>query len=210
MTIETANSNLNSNQVILGFRRKYCLRLVNGVYVNRLIFLVSKQRQEFRKAIFYRDFTTFYPLCSIPGIPLALYPKQNRKEGNRKMVEKTGVLDGKTFLSEFGKKHAKTEGNDELVFKNGKFRSIACDPYGFGEGAYTFTVNGEAITFEPETFSTSEGKIKWIGTVKGNTLKGSFTWHRLGKWYRVNRAPLEYWVKGELKADEELIEGLNP
>ena len=117
------------------------------------------------------------------------------------MAKKIGVLDGKTFLSEFGKKDAKTEGNDELVFKNGKFRSISCDPYGFAEGDYTATVSEEVITFEAETFSTSEGKIKWIGTVKDNMLKGSFIWHRLGKWHRVNKAPIEYWVKGELKAD---------
>jgi hypothetical protein len=124
------------------------------------------------------------------------------------MAEKIGVLDGKTFLSEFGRKDAKTDGNDELVFKDGKFRSTACDPYGFGEGDYTATVNQEAITFEAETFSTSEGKIKWIGTVKGNTLKGSFAWHKLGKWYRVNKAPIEYWIKGDLKADYELIQGV--
>jgi hypothetical protein len=115
------------------------------------------------------------------------------------MVEKTGALDGKIFVGEFGKKGRETEGMDELIFKDGKFRSTCCDSYGFGDAPYTTTVNGDAITFEAETFSTSEGKIKWIGTVKGNILNCSFTRHKLGKWYRVSKEPKEYWVRAQLK-----------
>lgn len=82
------------------------------------------------------------------------------------MSEKIGVLDGKTFLSEFGKKGAKTEGNDELVFENGQFRSVARDSYCFGEGDYTATVSKEAITFEAETFSTSEARSSGLELLK--------------------------------------------
>ena len=116
------------------------------------------------------------------------------------MAEKTGVLDGKVFVGEFGKINQKAEGKDELIFQDGKFRSTCCDPYGFGDSAYIAMVNGDMITFEAETFSTSEGKIKWSGVVKNDTLDGTFTWHRLGKWYRVSKAPIEYWIKGQLKA----------
>jgi hypothetical protein len=115
------------------------------------------------------------------------------------MVERTGALDEKIFVGEFGKKGRETEGMDELIFKDGKFRSTCCDPYGFGDAPYTATVDGDAITFEAETFSTSEGKIKWSGTIKDDMLDGTFTWHKLGKWYRVNKAPIEYWIKGQLK-----------
>ena len=116
------------------------------------------------------------------------------------MAEKTSVLDGKIFVGKFGKKGQRAEGKDELAFQDGKFRSACCDPYGFGDSSYITTVIGDTITFEAETFSTSEGKIKWRGVIKNKSLDGTFTWHRLGKWYRVSKAPIEYWIKGQLKA----------
>ncbi len=115
------------------------------------------------------------------------------------MSEKTDALDGKTFFGEFGRKDEKVEGNDELIFKDGRFRSTVCDQYGFGDGDYTAAVKGDATAFEAETFSVNEGKIKWSGKIKGNVLHGTFTWHRPGKWYRVSKAPVEYWIRGQLK-----------
>jgi hypothetical protein len=114
-------------------------------------------------------------------------------------VAQAGALDGKTFVGEFGKKGKKTEGKDELIFKDGKFHSKACDPYGFGDGVYTATVSGDTTTFETETGSTKEGKIKWMGTVKGDVIDVTYTWYRSPKWYRFSNAPIEYWFKGELK-----------
>lgn len=116
------------------------------------------------------------------------------------MAEKTSALDGKVFVGEFGKINQKAEGKDELVFQDGRFRSTCCDPYGFNDSTYITIANGDTITFEAETFSTSEGKIKWRGIIKSGTLDGTFTWYRLGKWYRVSKAPIEYWIKGQLKA----------
>lgn len=116
------------------------------------------------------------------------------------MAEKINVLDGRTFVGEFGKKGQKAEGKDELVFQDGKFRSICCDPYGFGDASYIATVDRDITTFEAEAFSTSEGKIKWKGVIKNDSINGTFTWHRLGKWYRVSKAPIEYWIKGQLRA----------
>lgn len=104
----------------------------------------------------------------------------------------TGTLDGKSFVGEFGQKGKKTEGKDELIFKDGKFHSKACDPYGFGDGVYTATVGGDTTTFETETESAKEGKIKWMGIVKGDTLDGTFTW------YKGSKAPKEYWIKAQL------------
>jgi hypothetical protein len=115
------------------------------------------------------------------------------------MSGKMGVIDGKDFLSEFGQKGKNAEGKDELIFKDCRFRSTACDPYGFGDGDYTALVNGDDTTFEAETFSVNEGKIKWSGKIKGNVLDGTFTWHKPGKWYRVSKAPVEYWIRGQLK-----------
>ena len=46
-----------------------------------------------------------------------------------------GALDGKMFAGEYGKTGKKAEGRDELIFKDGRFRSTACDPYKFSDAA---------------------------------------------------------------------------
>ena len=65
------------------------------------------------------------------------------------------TLDGRNFdgiVLECGK----TSGDaDTLIFKGGRFRSTACDRYGYGDGAYTATRSGEEIVFEAETESAA-------------------------------------------------------
>ena len=107
--------------------------------------------------------------------------------------ETAGTIDGKVFVGEFGKKGQGTEDRDTFVFKDGKFRSTACDAYGFKEGDYTARVSGAAISFEAKTTSPKEGEIQWAGAVKGEIIEGSFTWYKQGK------PPREYWIKGQLK-----------
>ena len=106
--------------------------------------------------------------------------------------EPKGALDGKTFVGETGEKGktaAKME-NDTLQFANGKFRSSACDPYGFTEAPYTATTAADgSIQWTSEATSSKEGRILWKGTVKGDALTGTFTWTKAGQ------APIEYWVK---------------
>ena len=58
------------------------------------------------------------------------------------------ALDGRNFDG-IVLKCGETSGDaDTLSFKDGRFRSSACDPYGYGDGAYTATQSGEAIAFE--------------------------------------------------------------
>ncbi len=104
-----------------------------------------------------------------------------------------GTLDGKTFVGQLGEKGKEKGDNDTFTFADGKFHSKACDPYGFGDAAYTTSINGDATTFETETVSSKEGKMKWAGTVKGEMLDGTVIW------YKGSKAPKEYWFKGELK-----------
>ena len=53
-----------------------------------------------------------------------------------------GALDGKTFAVETGEKGKSGGDKDTLTFKDGNFRSAGCDQYGFGDGAYTSSVQG--------------------------------------------------------------------
>ena len=98
------------------------------------------------------------------------------------------ALDGRNFdgiVLECGK----TSGDaDTLIFKDGRFRSTACDQYGYGDGPYTATRSGETVVFEAETESPKYGKLLWKGVVRGPRLDGTMTMVRDG------RAAGEKWV----------------
>jgi hypothetical protein len=85
------------------------------------------------------------------------------------------LLDGRSFhgiVLEAGK----TEGDaDTLLFEGGRFRSTACDRYGYGDGAYTARRDGERIHFDAETRSSTSGRLRWHGTVDGHRLDGTLT-----------------------------------
>ena len=98
------------------------------------------------------------------------------------------ALDGRNFdgiVLECGK----TSGDaDTLIFKDGRFRSTACDQYGYGDGPYKATRSGETVVFEAETESPQYGKLLWNGVVRGPRLDGTMTMVRDG------RATGEKWV----------------
>jgi hypothetical protein len=110
-----------------------------------------------------------------------------------------GPLDGKTFVVETGEKGKSGGDKDTLTFRDGNFRSAGCDQYGFGDGAYTSTVNGDAIQFEAVTTSPTKGKMTWKGTVQGDKIEVVYVWVDASHWYKPNPKPLEKWAKGEMK-----------
>jgi hypothetical protein len=103
-------------------------------------------------------------------------------------------LDGRTFDGVF-LEAGKTSGDaDTLIFKNGKFRSTACERYGYTEAPYKSSGNGEAVTFEAETKSPQYGTLIWTGTVRGKKLDATVMMERKGE------SPLENWVVAAEKA----------
>ena len=105
-------------------------------------------------------------------------------------------LDGKVFIGEAGEKGKPAdEKSDVISFADGKFHSSLCDQYGYGKGAYTAKVAGDAVAFEAETQSEKDGRLVWRGTLKGDVLEGSFTHYRKATWYRSNPEPVEHWFK---------------
>ena len=105
-------------------------------------------------------------------------------------------LDGRRFdgvVLECGK----TAGDaDSLIFEGGRFRSTACDRYGYGDGAYIATAQGDKLAFEAETVSPKYGSLRWLGTVTGARLDGTLTMLRDGQ------SAGEKWVlAGEVGAD---------
>ncbi|MFT3956730.1 MAG: hypothetical protein QM722_20810 [Piscinibacter sp.] len=91
------------------------------------------------------------------------------------------TLDGRSFhgvVLEAGK----TAGDaDTLIFAGGRFRSTACDRYGYGDGAYTVQLDGERVRFDAETESPRYGRLRWHGTIAGHRLDGTLTMLRDGQ-----------------------------
>jgi len=118
---------------------------------------------------------------------------------SRDVTAGQGSLDGKTFVVETGEKGKSGGEKDTLTFRDGNFHSAGCDQYGFGDGAYTSTVDGDPIRFEAVTTSPTKGKMTWKGTVQGDKIEVGYVWVDASHWYKPNPKPLEKWAKGELK-----------
>ena len=85
------------------------------------------------------------------------------------------ALDGRQFHG-IVLERGQTAGDAEtLVFENGRFRSTACDPWGYGDGAYTATAENGVITFDAQTESPTYGQLRWHGSVRGARLDGTLT-----------------------------------
>ena len=90
-------------------------------------------------------------------------------------------LDGRSFQGVFLER-GKTSGDaDTLIFKDGRFRSTACDQYHYGDGAYTARAADGAVSFEVRTESPKYGQLIWRGLVRGRRLDGTLTMVRDGK-----------------------------
>jgi hypothetical protein len=91
------------------------------------------------------------------------------------------TLDGRSFhgvVLEAGK----TAGDaDTLIFAAGRFRSTACDRYGYGDGAYQARDEGDRIVFDAETESPRWGRLRWQGAIRGKRLDGTLTMVRDGQ-----------------------------
>jgi hypothetical protein len=113
-------------------------------------------------------------------------------------VAAQGLLDGQRFVGDAGEKgKAASEKNDVITFAGGQFHSSACDKWNFSKAKYTSAKAGDAITFESETQSESDGRMVWRGTLTGDVLEGTFVHYRKPAWYRPNPEPVEYWFKSK-------------
>jgi hypothetical protein len=84
---------------------------------------------------------------------------------------------------------AKVAEADTLVFRAGRFESLTCREWTFGDAPYTL----EGATFTAETRSPTEGTMRWTGTFTGDHLKGTTVWTKTGQ------APIQYTFSGTRK-----------
>lgn len=98
-----------------------------------------------------------------------------------KRPESPLTLDGRRF-SGVVLERGKTAGDaDTLIFEGGRFRSTACDRYGYGDGVYRSQARDGSISFEAETESPQHGQLRWQGVVRGARLDGTLTMVRDGQ-----------------------------
>jgi len=98
------------------------------------------------------------------------------------------TLDGRSFEGVFIPR-GKTSGDaDTLIFKDGRFRSIACDRYGYSDAPYRTATAGDMTRFEAETQSAKYGRLLWTGLVRDGKLDARAVMVREGK------PDLENWV----------------
>jgi hypothetical protein len=103
-------------------------------------------------------------------------------------LAQAGDLDGRSFQGVFLER-GKTSGDaDTLVFKDGRFRSLACDRYGYSDAPYKASPNGDSVRFEAETQSAKYGRLVWNGVIRGNKLDATVMMVSDGK------KPVENWV----------------
>jgi hypothetical protein len=76
-------------------------------------------------------------------------------------------LDGMTFVGNNGEKGRELDPDEheEIVFEKGRFRSVSCEPYHFGDSAYSTKVIGKTIYFEASQpvhrMAKSFGEERW-------------------------------------------------
>ncbi len=112
--------------------------------------------------------------------------------------EVSHLLDGKTFVGKNGEKGRELDPfeDEEIIFQNGRFRSVSCEPYNFGSGEYLAEVVGKTIHFKALTESPTHGKIAWQGIVDGDTAEVTFVWTKERWYWNIHR---EYWFRGALR-----------
>lgn len=90
-------------------------------------------------------------------------------------------LDGRRFEGVFIPR-GKTSGDaDTLIFQDGRFRSTACEQYGYAEAPYKAQTAGDVTRFETETRSPQYGKLLWSGTVHKGKLDATVIMVREGQ-----------------------------
>jgi hypothetical protein len=111
-----------------------------------------------------------------------------------------GTLEGKVFVGHTGPLGSTAiDGEDEIIFKNGRFLSTACNNWGFGSAPYQAAVKPDGIHFEALTRSPRHGQIQWRGVMAGNTLEATYLWTK-HRWYWFD-AREERRFEGKLKVE---------
>jgi hypothetical protein len=127
----------------------------------------------------------FLPFCALALVAAAVSACSSTSEGSMSPQDKSvwmsareqngiGALDDKTFDVRLVTNGQGAGDPDTLEFAGGRFHSTACDPYGFGSGAYTTTKVDGGWDFRATCTNSAGGTNAWHGTVRGTSIDGGF------------------------------------
>jgi len=141
------------------------------------------------------------PATSLAAIAIALIsvtaiPSAIGATASPSTAPTVGLLDGKMFVAQSGEKGKQASNKDTIVFRDGRFLSEGCNPFGFKDAPYQATVDGGAVRFHAETYSPTHGTMVWDGIVRDDTIQATNTWTRKRWYWNIKK---EYWYKGQLK-----------
>src|SRR3990172_9506273 len=91
-------------------------------------------------------------LFSMASMPAGTARAAEGASGSQGTAPSQNFLDGKTFVAESGQKGKKASNKDTIVFRDGRFISEGCTPWGFGDAAYKAGIEGDGIRFHAQTF----------------------------------------------------------
>ena len=110
------------------------------------------------------------------------------------------ALDGAKFVGETGEQRKGDHHADTITFKDGIFRSLDCENWGFGSAPYSVEQQGETYLFTSTLVSPDLGTLEWKGTIIGDTANGTFRWtHK--RWYGTIKR--DYWFKGTRPSSQQ-------
>lgn len=135
-------------------------------------------------------------LFSMASMPAGTARAAEVAPGTQGTARSPNFLDGKTFVAESGEKGKKASNKDTIVFRDGRFISEGCTPWGFGDAAYKAGIEGDGIRFQAQTVSPTHGTMLWDGLVRGDAIEATSLWTR-DRWYWKMKK--EFWYRGQLK-----------
>ncbi len=103
-------------------------------------------------------------------------------------------LNGWQFKGETGEQGKNEHHEDVITFKDGMFRSLDCEEWGFGPAPYTVTKEGESYRFSAVLPSRNRGTLEWQGTITGDSATATFRWLHKRWYWTIDR---QYWFKGK-------------
>lgn len=108
-------------------------------------------------------------------------------------TSKNDPLDGLQFKGETGEQGKGDHHEDTITFKDGQFRSLDCESWGFGPAPYSVKKEGDTYHFSATLLSPKRGRLEWKGTITGDTAEGNFRWLHKRWYWTIDR---QYWFKG--------------
>jgi hypothetical protein len=108
------------------------------------------------------------------------------------------ALNGLQFAGQTGEKGKGDHHADTITFKNGMFRSLDCENWGFGAAPYTVEKKGDAYHFRSTLISPNRGRLEWTGKIVGDKASGTFRWIHERWYWTIKR---DYWFEGTRQAD---------